>query len=307
GRAFDDETGLQNNLHRWYDPVTGRWASEDPIGFAAGDANLYRYVGNFSTGATDPEGEFWGTIGGAIVGGIVGGAVSIGSSLLFEGELPSGADLAGAVTAGAVSGAIVGGVLTADPTVGAAIAVGAVAGAAGGATGSVVRQSLDDRPGIDGYEVLRDTGYGAAGGAAGGALGHVLRNVPTPGLVPTYSGTASLAVTGTTVLVNVPPAAAIASGCTLAFCAATGGSGGDSGNYDPVREEYDSFEDAVGDSSLEGSYNKQQIPTDNPGLAKQGFTEKWIGQRGVDDEWASACRNPSSGKWTGGKPSSHVE
>ena len=59
GRAFDDETGLQNNLHRWFDPVTGRWASEDPIGFAAGDANLYRYVGNFSTGAIDPRGELW--------------------------------------------------------------------------------------------------------------------------------------------------------------------------------------------------------------------------------------------------------
>ncbi|REJ64954.1 MAG: RHS repeat-associated core domain-containing protein [Planctomycetota bacterium] len=56
GRAFDDATGLQNNLHRWYDPVTGRWASEDPIGFAAGDANLYRYVGNGPTNGVDPTG-----------------------------------------------------------------------------------------------------------------------------------------------------------------------------------------------------------------------------------------------------------
>jgi hypothetical protein len=43
-------------MHRWYDPETGRWISEDPIGFAAGDANLYRYVGNGVTGATDPSG-----------------------------------------------------------------------------------------------------------------------------------------------------------------------------------------------------------------------------------------------------------
>jgi RHS repeat-associated protein len=56
GRMFDSETGLQNNSHRWYDPATGRWISEDPIGFAAGDANLYRYVGNGVTGATDPSG-----------------------------------------------------------------------------------------------------------------------------------------------------------------------------------------------------------------------------------------------------------
>jgi hypothetical protein len=43
-------------MHRWYDPGTGRWISEDPIGFAAGDANLYRYVGNGGTGARDPSG-----------------------------------------------------------------------------------------------------------------------------------------------------------------------------------------------------------------------------------------------------------
>ncbi len=33
----------------------GRWISEDPIGFGGGDANLYRYVGNESTGYVDPD------------------------------------------------------------------------------------------------------------------------------------------------------------------------------------------------------------------------------------------------------------
>ncbi len=56
GRPVDDATGLQNNLHRWYDPAVGRWLSEDPIGFGGGDANLYRYVGNESTGYVDPSG-----------------------------------------------------------------------------------------------------------------------------------------------------------------------------------------------------------------------------------------------------------
>jgi RHS repeat-associated protein len=55
-REFDADTGLQYNRARWYDNSTGRWLSEDPIGFAAGDHNLYRYVSNFSTGATDPSG-----------------------------------------------------------------------------------------------------------------------------------------------------------------------------------------------------------------------------------------------------------
>ncbi len=56
GRMFDTATGLQNNLNRWYVPAVGRWISKDPIEFAAGDANLYRYVGNKVANATDPTG-----------------------------------------------------------------------------------------------------------------------------------------------------------------------------------------------------------------------------------------------------------
>ncbi|MHB9068435.1 MAG: RHS repeat-associated core domain-containing protein [Pirellulaceae bacterium] len=56
GRDWDADVELQNNRARWYDPTTGRWLSQDPIGFAAGDVNLYRYVGNQATGATDPSG-----------------------------------------------------------------------------------------------------------------------------------------------------------------------------------------------------------------------------------------------------------
>jgi uncharacterized protein RhaS with RHS repeats len=34
----------------------GRWSSQDPLGFDAGDSNLYRYVGNNPTNATDASG-----------------------------------------------------------------------------------------------------------------------------------------------------------------------------------------------------------------------------------------------------------
>jgi RHS repeat-associated protein len=56
GRLLDKATGLQNNLNRWYDASVGRWLSEDPIGFSAGDANLYRYVGNGPVNGADPSG-----------------------------------------------------------------------------------------------------------------------------------------------------------------------------------------------------------------------------------------------------------
>jgi RHS repeat-associated protein len=42
---------------RWYDPATGTFISEDPLGFLAGDANLDRYVGNAATYAVDPSGR----------------------------------------------------------------------------------------------------------------------------------------------------------------------------------------------------------------------------------------------------------
>jgi uncharacterized protein RhaS with RHS repeats len=39
-----------------YDPSVGRWLEQDPIGFDAGDADLYRYVGNEPLKKTDPSG-----------------------------------------------------------------------------------------------------------------------------------------------------------------------------------------------------------------------------------------------------------
>ncbi len=56
GRHWDDDAGLYHYRARWYDPALGRFLSEDPIGFEAGDANLQRYVGNGPTTKTDPSG-----------------------------------------------------------------------------------------------------------------------------------------------------------------------------------------------------------------------------------------------------------
>jgi RHS repeat-associated protein len=57
GRQVDVETGLQYNRARWYDPTTGRWTSQDPLGFKAGDSNLYRYAQNAPLKSTDPSGR----------------------------------------------------------------------------------------------------------------------------------------------------------------------------------------------------------------------------------------------------------
>jgi RHS repeat-associated protein len=56
GGITDPVTGLVNFWHRWYDPATGNWLSQDPIGFQAQDANLSRYVGNDASNSADPTG-----------------------------------------------------------------------------------------------------------------------------------------------------------------------------------------------------------------------------------------------------------
>ena len=60
GGLYDPYTGLQYNSEggggRWYDPVAGRWITQDPIGIFGGDYNLGRYVGDDPTNGTDPSG-----------------------------------------------------------------------------------------------------------------------------------------------------------------------------------------------------------------------------------------------------------
>ncbi|OOF58859.1 RHS repeat-associated core domain-containing protein, partial [Rodentibacter genomosp. 2] len=41
---FDEETGLHYNFLRYYDPITGRFTTQDPIGLKGG-MNLYRFEG----------------------------------------------------------------------------------------------------------------------------------------------------------------------------------------------------------------------------------------------------------------------
>ncbi len=55
-REYDPATGLTYNRARWYATSLGQFISEDPTSFAAGDANLRRYVGNNAINATDPSG-----------------------------------------------------------------------------------------------------------------------------------------------------------------------------------------------------------------------------------------------------------
>lgn len=54
GQQFDEETGLHYNRFRHFDPVVGRFVSQDPIGLLGG-INAYQYASN-PTAWIDPLG-----------------------------------------------------------------------------------------------------------------------------------------------------------------------------------------------------------------------------------------------------------
>jgi RHS repeat-associated protein len=56
GREWDSDVLLRYHRARYASPSLGRWISEDPAGFSAGDSNLYRYVQNDPANLTDPDG-----------------------------------------------------------------------------------------------------------------------------------------------------------------------------------------------------------------------------------------------------------
>jgi RHS repeat-associated protein len=56
GGLYDYDTGLIRFGYRDYDPDVGRWTAKDPIGFGAGDTDLYGYCLNDPLNGVDPLG-----------------------------------------------------------------------------------------------------------------------------------------------------------------------------------------------------------------------------------------------------------
>ena len=80
GRELD-ATGLYFYRARYYSPGLDRFISEDPLGFAGGDMNLYAYVFNNPVDFLDPAGlDAWTRIGGGLqaLGGLGEATVGFG-------------------------------------------------------------------------------------------------------------------------------------------------------------------------------------------------------------------------------------
>ena len=162
GREWSAATGLTNFRMRWYDAVTGRWLSKDPIGLSGG-LNLYVFCRNDPICLQDPDGRIAWLIGagiGGVVGGVVGGIISLNNG---------GSFLGGAIP-GAIGGAITGGTfgllspLVTGPLTGAA--AGAVSGGLGGAASGAATELGKECGSFDWGAV----GSGALGGAVLGGI-----------------------------------------------------------------------------------------------------------------------------------------
>ena len=57
GMQYDATTGQYYDHARWYGSEVGRFLTQDPEGFSAGDTDLYRYVRNAPIDLVDPSGE----------------------------------------------------------------------------------------------------------------------------------------------------------------------------------------------------------------------------------------------------------
>ncbi len=166
GQAYDSATGLQNNLNRWYDAGAGDWMSEDPIGFAGGDANLYRYCGNSPLDAYDSFGLWTANIGisaSSTLFWIVGGGGSGG--IVVDGQGNVGFYLTGMVgRSWGPPSALIG--VTAGGS--SAAKIGDLRGSAAAASGSI---DAGVGLGVDGYIMPRPCGGTIKGGDLSAGLG----------------------------------------------------------------------------------------------------------------------------------------
>ena len=234
-REFDAETGLYYHRARYLDPSTGRWTTQDPLGFAAGDANLYRYVGNRATLATDPSGNifFVPFVVGAlfVAGGSVGLHVAANrydhaSSILARPPSPANDaefrrvyNQARWIHAGSNVAVVSGGALIVSPGIGYGAGWIAGTGTVGARVVKVAVVGGIAYVGWDGYTICRDWNIMRDDAERFERIGTLLGPLAT-GAYPGYRGFMAGRASGRAFVASeipvLPPAIRLRSGTTMA-------------------------------------------------------------------------------------------
>jgi RHS repeat-associated protein len=169
GREIDSETGFYYYRARYYDPIIGRFISEDPKGFGGGSINLYAYCLNNPVNCNDPTGEIplpivTGGIG--FVAGAVGNtAGQVIGQLINNGKITDFSLKNVGIAAGVGFAAGVAAPYTATTLLGAAVTGGVANITQYGITQAVNAQS------VTANDALLNGATGLLGGTFGGAIG----------------------------------------------------------------------------------------------------------------------------------------
>jgi len=144
GHKFDTDLGLSYMQARYYDPVIGRFYSNDPIGYTAKNPvmsfNRYMYVNNNPYKYTDPDGKLLNFAIGALIGGIAEVASQAIAGKGFNGNKIAASMVLGGVTSGLSIVASAGKALS----VGSKVFNGSLS-ATGAAGESMIHDSLDGK------------------------------------------------------------------------------------------------------------------------------------------------------------------
>ena len=148
GHLEDRDIGLTYMQQRYYDPVIGRFYSNDPVdmqghiqkGNPTMGFNRYAYANNNPYKYTDPDGEIVQAVLGAIVGAVAEAASQAIAGKGFDGEK---------IAASALIGGITGGASTVASGMGkiAVFATEASMGAVGSAGESLIHDAIDGKTG----------------------------------------------------------------------------------------------------------------------------------------------------------------
>ncbi|MBO9489465.1 hypothetical protein J7384_03725 [Endozoicomonas sp. G2_1] len=188
GHIKDSDTGLVYMQARYYDPVIGRFYSNDPIGWTPKNPvmsfNRYLYVNNNPYKYTDPDGEFlWHAVGAAVAGGI--NALAQGYSKGFDNidySQVAVAAVVGATGVGlaeSIAGSVAQAGLAGASAVAANVAGNSVAGAALGLGSTLTNAAVDGLQGdtdgtFTGEQLEKSVKDGAIFGAAGAVAGELI-------------------------------------------------------------------------------------------------------------------------------------
>ena len=155
GQHVESESNLAYNRHRYFDPNTSRYTTQDPIGLIGGN-NFYSYANNPII-ATDPLG-LWAGIDDLIFsgGGAIAGLIGLGVSDIWSGSLSGWEDYTASAIGGAAGGETL---LYAGP-----VAAGAVGGLATNMSKQLLKNLSGKQCGVDVVSTVVDTGIGAVTG-----------------------------------------------------------------------------------------------------------------------------------------------